>query len=402
MKEVIKKYDKIENNSLNKNNNKKRISLFPEKKHRSLSHKRNTTILSDNSFISIKYQNKNNVKEKQIYKNNPSIDSKNNSFNLNNKKTLYKKLYLTQRKNRVLNDSLQCNSEFKITEYSNLNINNEAYNQIKENNNNNNLYENNYENDLFLSLNSSNYNYNYIFGSNKLKNNIITRNEKKKSNVLFLKTHEYFNSAMNSFSEYDDKRNKKKNLNLYNIINKKLNKTNKKNIKNFNYKYVKTDVFKSLKNIKENNKIYKNKNIDGSKQLLINKKIINLNNKEDKHYKHNIKISNTEKETKTKKLIKNIKDKKLLLFKKEKNKTIQGDLNYTKIKNNNNFIDNLKKKFTFITFKNSININNNVKNIKDKKEYNNTIQDNLEQKSKKKIVVIKKRKKIIIKMKKRI
>ena len=395
MKEVINKYHKIENNSFHKNNNKKNISLFPEKKRRSLSHKRNTTILSDNSFISIKIKNKNNVKEKQINKNNPRIDSKNNSFNLNNKKILYKKLYLTQRKNTVLNDSLQYNSEFKIKDYSNLNINNETYKQTKENSNNNNLYESNHENDLFLSLDSSKYNY--IIDINKLNKNIIKRNDKKKSNVLFLKTHDHFNSAMNSFSEYDDKRNKKKKLHLYNIItNKKPNRTNKDNIKNFNNKFIKTDLFKSLNNIKYNNKIVKNKNIDGSKQLLINKKIINLNNKEDKHYKHNIKIPNTEKETKTKKLIKNIKDKKFLLFKKEKNKTIQGTLNYTKIKNNNNFIDNLKKKFAFITFKNNNNINNNVKNIKDKNEYNNTNtiqEENLEQKSKKKIIVIKKKKK---------
>ena len=423
-------------NNKSKNNNKpeeiilKNNKVRAKSKRNSLSHKRNTTILSDNSFITIS-------KEKKIYENNLNKKDDQNTVTLHNKKST------------EINDSLNSLNN----DYSNLNINEEiknSENNINENNNNKNKDS---EPDLFLFLNYTNNNFNYtVNGDVTIKKYNSMRNDygkKKKTSVLLLTTHEHFNSAMNSFSESNSKENYnneydleseyynncsintlyKKNININNendiilfnktnddskshkYFNNNLHNNTEKNAKTYNKNKLTNNSFVSKSfYIKE-----KNKNLPNNKEKLIpngikkfikNKKKVYLN--EISNCPLNTKMQNVLKENKNHNYIKSFNSKKDITVKINKIEKNANDSNEnTKNKNSSkskNIISNLKKKFNSfkLNFKNAKN-DNKIDKIKNKDKDNNKDKDSIEnnkdnndskneEKTKKKIVVIKKRK----------
>lgn len=117
-----------------------------------------------------------------------------------------------------------------------MNINEEIKNlenNINENNNNNIKNKDN-EPDLFLFLNYTNNNFNYtVNGDVTIKKYNSMRNDygkKKKTSVLLLKTHDHFNSAMNSFNESNSKENNEYDLESEYYNNCSINTLYKKSI----------------------------------------------------------------------------------------------------------------------------------------------------------------------------
>ena len=425
-------------NNISKNNYKleeiilKNNKVRAKSKRNSLKHKRNTTILSDNSFITIS-------KEKKIYENNLNKKDEHNTVNLQNKKSA------------GINDSLNSLNN----DYSNLNINEEiknSENNINENNDMNKNKNNNKDSepDLFLFLNYTNNNFNYTVNGDMIKKYNSMRNDygkKKKTSVLLLKAHEHFNSAMSSFTESNSKESNeydleseyysncsintlyKKNFNIDSendiiIFKNKANNDSKShkyftnNLHNSTENNVKTNKNKNkLTNntfisksfyIKEKNKTLPNKEKliqNGIKKYIKNKKKVYQN--EISNCSLNAKIPNVFKENKIHKSIKSFNSKKDISVKINKTEKNENDSNEnTKNKNSSkskNIISNLKKKFNSfkLNFKNGKSDNkvdkSKDKDIKEnhqensKKNKDNNDSKN-EEKIKKKIVVIKKRK----------
>ena len=363
-------------NNISKNNYKleeiipKNNKVRAKSKKNSLTHKRNTTILSDNSFISI-------PKEKKIYENNLNKKDAQNTINLHNKK------------NTEINDSLNSLNN----DYSNLNINEEIKNLENNINENNNIKNKDNEPDLFLFLNYTNNNFNYtVNGDVTIKKYNSMRNDygkKKKTSVLLLKTHDHFNSAMNSFNESNSKENNeydleseyynncsintlyKKSINI-NSENDLLLFNNKTNNDSKSYKYFTNNLHNNTENsaktynknklannsfaskpfyIKEKNKTLPNNKEklipNGIKKYIKNKKKVYLN--EINNSSLTTKMPNVFKDNKTHKSIKPFNSKKDISVKFNKIEKNDNDSNdNTKNKNSStskNIISNLKKKF---------------------------------------------------------
>ena len=341
-------------------------SLIPNliKEMHSSSLKRKTVIISNNKIITL------NIKRgaSQERSTNKKIQASSLCMNeIGNKKSSN----IIHRNKRIHNKSIHYITDNLSNDYSNLNINNELKNMEK------NKY--NKIKGLYLSLNNSNDDFKNkctMKKYNTMGNEPLT---KKKNNALFSKKHSHFNSAVNSFvgSNFDKIYKNTKNMK----INKEYSKNNSLNIlqkksTNSNNR----DTFLLLNNkINNENKSHKYL-ID--KNNFFKKKVINsLNINKINNYSLNYKNPNTTRETRTQKLLK------LLKFKKEtstKNKTESNrDLNKNL---------NIKKFKKYTSFK--INIKNSKENTIDKNAENNNMENGMNEKMKKRIIVIKKQKKL--------
>ena len=387
-------YKKLRNKNLISNSIRKMLSS---------SFKRKTIIVSNKKIITL------NIKRGASQERSTNKKIKNNPLCMNeigNNKISN----IIHRNKRIHNNSIHYITDNQSNDYSNLNINNELKNL--ENNKYNKIKS------LYLSINNSNDNFNNNY---KMKKYNTMGNEpltKKKNNVLFSKKHSHFNSAVNTFDdskfykintskkngkiskEYNKNNSlktfQKKGINSNNrdtflLINNKIKNENKSHKylidKNNIFKKIKTNsIIKNIDSSKSSEKIKEKKfsnlkNITKQKsKKIINSLIINKTN----NYTLNDKNPNTIKETRTQKLIKLLKFKKDNFFKNEISSKKQTE-------SNNNLNDNLNIK-KYIPFK--TNIKNSKQNFINKNTENNNMEKRMNEKMKKKIIVIKKQKKL--------